>query len=61
MRSNDEKPFLNYMYNIGIINYYLEQNTLFNEFQDLLQQFNLQHSLKIPQKGDAENFIRVQF
>lgn len=59
MRSNDEKPFLNYMYNIGIINYYLEQNTLFNEFQDLLQQFNLQHSLKIPQKGDAENFIRV--
>ena len=59
MRSNDEKPFLNYMYNIGVINYCLEQNIPFNEIQDLLQQFNLQNSFKIPQKGDAESFIQT--
>ncbi|MDE5598497.1 MAG: hypothetical protein K2J04_11805, partial [Lachnospiraceae bacterium] len=59
MRSNDEKPFLNYMYNIGVINYCLEQNIPFNEIQDLLQQFNLKNSFKIPQKGDAESFIQT--
>ncbi|MBD5444003.1 MAG: hypothetical protein HDR29_00445, partial [Lachnospiraceae bacterium] len=59
MQSNDRKPFLNYMYNIGIINYCLEQNIPFNEIEDLLQQFSLQNSFKIPQKGDAESLIQA--
>ena len=59
MQSNDGKPFLNYMYNIGIINYCLEQNIPFNEIEDLLQQFSLQNSFKIPQKGDAESLIQA--
>lgn len=59
MRSNDEKPFLNYMYNIGIINYCLEKKIPFSEIQDLLQQFNLQNSFKIPKEGDAERLIQA--
>ncbi len=59
MRSNDQKPFLNYMYNIGSIKYYLKKNIPFNEIHGLLQQLNLQILFKIPQNEDVEHLIQA--
>jgi len=59
MRSNDERPFLNYMYNLDVINYCLNQRMPFNEIQNLLQQFMPHISFQIPKNGYAENLIQV--
>jgi len=37
MHSNDERSFLNYMYNLDVINFCLNQRIPFNEIKNLLQ------------------------
>lgn len=59
MRSNDEKPFLNYLYSIDIINYYFKQNIPFNAIQNWLQQFNIQSIFEVPQEGYNESLIQA--
>ena len=58
MRSNDEKPFLNYMYNIKVMKFYVEHYIPFNIIRDLLQQLNLESSFEIPKEEDAVNYIQ---
>ena len=58
MRSNDEKPFLNYMYNIKVMNFYAEHNIPFSTIRDLLQHLNLENSFAIPKEEDAIKYIQ---
>lgn len=58
MRSNDEKPFLNYMYNIKVMNFYVEHNIPFSTIRDLLQQLNLEKLFTIPKEEDTIKYIQ---
>ena len=58
MRSNDEKPFLNYMYNVKVMKFYVEHYIPFNIIRDLLQQLNLESSFAIPKEEDAIKYIQ---
>lgn len=59
MRSNDERPFLNYMYNFDAINYCLNKNVPFNEIQNLLQNFMPHISFQILENGYIERLIQT--
>ena len=59
MRSNDERAFLNYMYNLDVINYCLNQSIPFNEIQNLLQQFIPNISFQMPENGYTESLIQI--
>lgn len=56
-RSNDEKPFLNYMYGIDIINRLQKLNMPFQEINDWFQQLNPDIPFNPPEKNYCKNSI----
>lgn len=59
MRSNDERPFLNYMYNLDIIRECIKSKVPFVIIQDWLQQFIPHISFQAPSKEYIESFIQA--
>ena len=59
MRSKDERPCLNYMYNLDVISYCLNQSIPFNEILNLLQKFMPNISFQILENGYIESLIQV--